>query len=156
MDTYKEGHTEAGYTCPYCRWNKSHTWTELRPEEKLLNRKVIAENYDSTLYLDTKQKYRVRICRRCSRALKIRDYVLLISLLLILCSFVVGMALQFVYKLTDNPIIGTYSHYAIAAMTGVALFAGAFWLLWKIAHRTRVHVTFDKASQCNAIEPFKS
>ena len=66
------------------------------------------------------------------------------------------MALYFIYKFTDNPVIDTYSNYALAAMTGVALFAGAFWLLWKIAHRTRVHVTFDKASQCNAIEPFKS
>ena len=146
---------EGEYTCPYCRWNKSHTWTELRPEEKLLDRKVVAENYDSTLYLDTKQKYRVRICRRCSRALKIRDYILAVLIALMTLSFIPGIALLVVNKFVKSNTLETIADYGLGTAIGSLAVAGAFWFIWKIAHRTRVHVTFDDARQCNAIEPFR-
>lgn len=141
------------YTCPYCRWSKSHVPANVREEEDLLSRKYLDSDIENTYWLETKKKFKVNICRKCERNLKVRSRILWSLLTCMLCGVGLGVIGIVLEKVITEPWIDTASQYAVA----IGLAAGAilvlFRLLWKFFGPSRPHVDFKRASECNALAP---
>ena len=74
----------------------------------------------------------------------------MLLMVFIVCS-VIGFLLLLINNWIDNSstgIVGLYL-FGIGFSSGGVLFL--FWILWKIIGPARAHVSFDRASKCNAL-----
>lgn len=152
MDIHTMNQDSADYTCPYCRWNVSHTWSQTREEEELIDRKYLGEDIEKTYFLDTKHKFKVKICSKCAKALKVRSNIIWTLFSITILAVAVALIVALTEKFFTSDIvdkIGLYSVYVIV-IAGSALVL--FRLLWRILGPSRAHVKFERARNCNAIE----
>ena len=139
------------YTCPYCRWHKSHSWTHFHEEEEVINSQYLGQDFNMICYLDTKKIFKAKICNKCNRYLKIRTWIIGILLMVFTVCPVIGFLLLLINNWIDyssTGIVGLYL-FGIGFSSGGVLFL--FWILWKIIGPARAHVSFDRASKCNAL-----
>ncbi len=146
----------ADYTCPYCRWSKSRSWSAIREEEELVNREYVGQNFNKTYYLDTKRKFNVKICPKCHKALKVRSYIIWTLFALMIIATAVTIVVSLIRDLFPSDTLEHIGHGSVYVLIITVPALVLFWLLWKILGPARAHVKFDRAKNCNALAPVDS
>lgn len=141
------------YTCPYCRWGKSHSWSGIRADEEVLKSEYVGMDAANTYYLDTKRKYMVKICPRCERSLKVRSTVLWTLMGCGMALVAVALVCIVLEMFAEWPAVDTVGKWTGTIGMGFAALTALFWALWKVAGPSRPHVKYDKAEKCNALAP---
>lgn len=142
---------DLNYTCPFCRWNKSHSWTHFQEEEEVIDSQYLGQEFNTTYYLETKKKFKVKICSNCYRYLKIRTWIIRILLAIFCVCILIGFILSLINNWIDSSSVDKIGMYLVATgfIVGFVLFL--FWILWKMLAPTRAHVSFERAFKCNAL-----
>lgn len=144
------------YTCPYCRRRPSHEAYEVREDKELIDSKYVGMDGTNSLYLDTNRVYSVKICRRCWESQQSRNRFRRLALR----SWFVAGALTVMIALVSDYIpetiksIVTSIFYVLATYwLGGMVLLPLIYMLWCMFSRTRMHVKFSQAKDCNAIVP---
>lgn len=147
---------QENFTCPYCRRLPSHEAYEVREDKELIDSKYVGMDGTNSLYLDTNRVYSVKICRRCWESQQSRNRFRRLALR----SWLVAGALVMVYALImdyipeairyfTNIIFNVLAVYWIGGLVVLPL----IYMLWCLFSRTRMHVKYSDAKNCNALEP---
>lgn len=143
------------YTCPYCKWTHSHSWSHFREEEDLIESKYLGQDLNKTYWLETKKKFKVKICSKCDRNLKIRRWIIGILLFMYTGFILVGILGIVTNWIFQSPMIDKIGMYffSIGLFLGFVLFM--FWILWKVLGPSRAHVNFERSRKYNALVYFE-
>ena len=147
---------QENFTCPYCRRRPSHEAYQVREDKELIDSKYVGMDGTNSLYLDTNRVYSVKICRRCWGSQRRRKTFRKFAL----WSWLGAVALVMVYALImdyipeairyfTNIIFNVLAVYWIGGLVVLPL----IYMLWCLFSRTRMHVKYSDAKNCNALEP---
>ena len=147
---------QENFTCPYCRRRPSHEAYQVREDKELIDSKYVGMDGTNSLFLDTNRVYSVKICRRCWESQRKRNTFRKFAL----WSWLGAVALVMVYALImdyipeairyfTNIIFNVLAVYWIGGLVVLPL----IYMLWCLFSRTRMHVKYSDAKNCNALEP---
>ncbi len=147
---------QENFTCPYCRRLPSHEAYQVREDKELIDSKYVGMDGTNSLYLDTNRVYSVKICRQCWESQRKRNAFRKFAL----WSWLGAVALVMVYALImdyipeairyfTNIIFNVLAVYWIGGLVVLPL----IYMLWCLFSRTRMHVKYSDAKNCNALEP---
>lgn len=144
------------FTCPYCKRHPSHEAYNEREDKELIDSKFMGMDGTSSVYLNTNMVYSVKICRDCWESQRKRKRFREVAL----WSWLGAGLLTIIYALISKYIpesihsYTVYVFYLFLAYWIVGLIAlPLIYLLWCLFSRTRMHVKFSRAKDCNAIVP---
>lgn len=150
-------HTEyENYTCPYCKWSHSHSWSNTRVEADTISREYLGADIEKTYWLEKKKKFKVRICSKCEKNLKIRSNIITFLLMLSLVCGFVGIVGYVANRLFQSPIVEDIAIYTFGIGLALSFVLFIFYLLWKIFGPSRAHVNFERSKKCNALAPLET
>lgn len=135
---------------------KSHDRSHVREEEEVLKSEYMGYDVENTYWLETKKKFKVYICDKCHKRLKLRSNVMATLFLFEIVLTALAVAGIVAENIFDSALLDDVTTYAAGIAFACAGIHVLFWLLWKIAGPSRVHVKYERAGKCNALAPINA